>query len=63
MLFVRCHEKRRFVERLTVYIDGLGDSDTLSTTSFYLFFFPYPYDRLWFINGMEIWWRKVDFEA
>lgn len=55
MPFVRCSKKRRHAKRLAVNIGDFGDSDAVLPASLSVFFFFYPYDRLWYIDRMELW--------
>lgn len=53
MTFVRCYdEEPPYAERLALYISEFADSDTVPTTSSFMFFFHYPYDRLCFVDEM-----------
>lgn len=60
---VWCYEERRYEERSVVYIGEFRASDAVPPASLAMFFFPYPYGRVWFIDGMVFWCRDVDFEV
>lgn len=60
MPFVRRYRKRRYAECLATYIGELDDSYAVPSASLALFCFPYPRNRLWFNDGINLWWRDVD---
>lgn len=63
MSFDRCYEECRYAERHRNYNGEISDSQTVPSQSFSMFFFFYPYWRLWFFRGMKFRWRDVDFEV
>lgn len=53
MPLVSCYEERRFVERLSIFIGESVNTNSISPASLSLLLFPYPFDSLWFIDGIE----------
>lgn len=61
--FDRCIEKRRCAEKPSKFIAESRDGDNIFFDCIPHYQVSYPFDRLWFINETEFWWRILAFKV